>query len=213
MGPYSQQNGTAIQRNWSSNFHSHQCFESRNLEAKKWQEYHSLQWRLLNTDLTFQTINSVNQVSTHAALTNCCYNFALKKEEKEHILTHREQSNYGCFGNRRSGHVDIFSEPSTGKPDAAEWGKIQSIEKEGSHDPINNVKKPHSNILSQQEVATKFDQMEKTDGDKSHLHAENILVLESLHKPNRWRPVQQALLLDRSKKFILWKFLTNIEWK
>ena len=40
------------------------------------------------------------------------------------------------------------------------------------------MKKPYSNILSQQ-VATKFDQMEKTDGDKSHLYAENILVLES----------------------------------
>ena len=31
------------------------------------------------------------------------------------------------------------------------------------------MKKPYSNIMSQQEVATKFDQMEKADGDKSHL--------------------------------------------
>ena len=46
MGPYSQQNGTAIQRNWSSYFHSHQCFESRNIEAKERQKYHSLQWRI-----------------------------------------------------------------------------------------------------------------------------------------------------------------------
>ena len=31
---------------------------------------------------------------------------------------------------------DIFSEPSTRKLDDAEWSKIQSIGKEGSHDPI-----------------------------------------------------------------------------
>ena len=47
----------------------------------------------------------------------------------------------------------------------------------------NCVKMHYSNILSQQEVATKIDQMEKTDGDKSHLYVENILVLESSHKP------------------------------
>ena len=31
------------------------------------------------------------------------------------------------------------------------------------------MKKPYSNVMSQQEFATKFDQMEKVDGDKSHL--------------------------------------------
>ena len=35
-----------FQRNWSSYFHSHQCFESRNVETKKRQKYHSLQWIL-----------------------------------------------------------------------------------------------------------------------------------------------------------------------
>ena len=35
VGPCSQQNGTAIQRKWSSYFHKYQCFESRNLEAEK----------------------------------------------------------------------------------------------------------------------------------------------------------------------------------
>ena len=63
--------------------------------------------------------------------------------------------------------------------------------------------RPDSNILSWQEVATKFDQMEKTDGDKSHLYVENTLVLESSHKPNHWELFQQAQLSDRSLIFIL----------
>ena len=65
------------------------------------------------------------------------------------------------------------------------------------------MKKPYSNILSQQEIATKFDQMEKTDADESHLDAENIFVLESFHKPNRWELFQQAQLSDRSEVHIV----------
>ena len=45
------------------------------------------------------------------------------------------------------------------------------------------MKKRYSNILSQQEIAAKFDQMEKTEGDKSHSCAENMFVLESFHEP------------------------------
>ena len=41
----------------------------------------------MNTERLFQTINSVNRVSINAAVTNCCYKSALKKEEKEHIPT------------------------------------------------------------------------------------------------------------------------------
>ena len=68
-------------------------------------------------------------------------------------------------------------------------------------------KKLDSNTLSQQEIATKFDQMEKTDGDKSHFYAENMFVLESFHKPNRWELFQHAQLSDQSLRFMLWKFL------
>ena len=38
---HSQQNGTAIQRNWSSCLQKYQCFESWDLEAKERQIYHS----------------------------------------------------------------------------------------------------------------------------------------------------------------------------
>ena len=87
LGPYSHQNGTAIQRNWSSYFHSHQYFESRNVETKARQMYHSLQWRFfMNIDVLFQTIHSVNQVRIYAVVTNWCYKFALKKENKNTFL-------------------------------------------------------------------------------------------------------------------------------
>ena len=101
-----------------------------------------------NTELKVQTLESVNQVSIYAAVTNWSCKVAFKKAEK---------------------HIMLKSSPnqaSTGKPDDAERRKIQSIGKEGSHDP-------------QLVNSSEFDQMEKMDGEKSHLHAENILVLKS----------------------------------
>ena len=86
MELHSQQNGTAIQRNWSSCFQKYQCFESWDLEAKERQTYHSLQERdSMNTELLFQTVHSVNQVSVYGALTNWCYQFALKEEDKGRV--------------------------------------------------------------------------------------------------------------------------------
>ena len=130
MGPYSQQNGTATQRNWSSYFHNHQSFESRNLEAKKWQKYHSLQWRFHENKLSIQAINSVNQVSIYAAVTNWCCNFALKKEEKEHILT---PANDRILAVVEPEEVDML----TSSPNPAQGNlEMQSIGKEVSHDTI-----------------------------------------------------------------------------
>ena len=42
----------------------------------------------MNTELLFQTINSVNKISIYAVVTNCCYKFALKKDDKDHSPTH-----------------------------------------------------------------------------------------------------------------------------
>ena len=62
MGPHSQQNGTAIQRNWSSYLHKCQCLESRNLEAE------------------------VRQIIyIYAAVTDWCYQFGVTNEEKEQV--------------------------------------------------------------------------------------------------------------------------------
>ena len=52
-----------------------------------------------------------------------------------------------------------------------------------------------------------FDQMEKTDGDKSHLHAENILVVESSHKPNRWGAVPAGTIIGPISEVLIVKIL------
>ena len=56
---FSQQNGTAIQRNWSP------CIQMST-----------------NTELLFQTIHSVNQLSIYGAVANWCQHFGLTEEEK-----------------------------------------------------------------------------------------------------------------------------------
>ena len=72
----SQKNGTAIHGNWSSNLHRHQCFESRNLETKERQKYHSLQWKCHE----HRTI-ILNQFCESSRLLRIgFYKFALKEE-------------------------------------------------------------------------------------------------------------------------------------
>ena len=62
----------------------------------------------------------MNQDSNYAVVTNWCYNFALKKEEKEHNPTPVNNRIMADLETRRSGYVDIFSEPGTLKLDDAE---------------------------------------------------------------------------------------------
>ena len=47
--------------------------------------YHSLQWRFYNTELLFQTVHSVNQLSVYGAVANWCYQFGLTEEEKGRV--------------------------------------------------------------------------------------------------------------------------------
>ena len=68
----------------------------------------------MNTELLFQTINSVNQVRIYAAVTNW------RKRKKKHTFPHPRIIEISCCGTRRSGYVDVFSQPSTGKLDDAE---------------------------------------------------------------------------------------------
>ena len=117
----------------------------------------------MNIGVLFQTNHTVNQVSIYAVVTNWCYKFALKKENKNTFL-----------------HPWIIELRLLWKPKCLlrtkHWEtwwcrmrqKFRVLEKKFSHDPIF-VKKLYSNIMSQQEVDTKFDQMEKVDGVKSHL--------------------------------------------
>ena len=116
----------------------------------------------MNTELLFQTVNSVNQVSIYAAVTNWCYKFALKKKEKEHIPTSVDH------------RMLTIVEPEevkmlTSSPNLAQetsWWRVRQYSEYWKRRftwPIMWK----SFILSQPEVDTKFNQMEKTDGDKS----------------------------------------------
>ena len=42
----------------------------------------------MNTELLFQTINSVNQLSIYVAVKNKCYKWAWTRQKKEHMVTH-----------------------------------------------------------------------------------------------------------------------------
>ena len=39
----------------------------------------------MNTELLFQTVHSINQLSVYGAVTNWCYQFGLKEEEKGRV--------------------------------------------------------------------------------------------------------------------------------
>ena len=80
-----QQSGTAIQRHWSSCLQEHQCFESWDIEPKERQMYHSSQLRYTNTELLFQPVHFVNQLSVYGAVANWCYQFAFTDEEKGRV--------------------------------------------------------------------------------------------------------------------------------
>ena len=88
--------------------------------------------------------------------------------------------------------------------------KIQSIGKEGSHGPImwkNFIPiSRHSWVILPSSTRWR-----RRMGEKLHLCVENTFVLESSHKPNHWELFLPAQVQDRSKRFILWKFLTNME--
>ena len=79
------------------------------------------------TELLFQTLNYENQVSIYAVVTNCCYNFALKKNEKEHILT---PVNNRIMDVVEPEEVDML----VSSPNQAQESFM--VGKEGSHDPI-----------------------------------------------------------------------------
>ena len=123
----------------------------------------------MNTELLFQTINSVNQVSIYAAVTNWCYKFALK-DEKEHIPTTVDNRIRAVVEPEEVGLLISSPNLAQGNLMMQSEAKFRVLEKKVRMTQL---------CLSQQEVATKFDQMEKTDGDESHIYAENTFVLES----------------------------------
>ena len=166
----------------------------------------------MNTELLFQTFESVNQRSVHGAVTDWCYQFGSTEEEKgwastsvdNKILTKLKPQEeqllvsppIRAIGNRMQERVLGFDELA---------GKIQltqSCEK----------KKLISYILMQPGNSTKFDQM-GTDGEHLHLSAENTRFLDTILKPKLWQLFLKAQSLDWFWKFKLWKFIADMELK
>ena len=100
------------------------------LKRRGWKSTIHFNGDAVNTELLFQTVLSVNQISTYAAVTGWCYQFSLTKGKRT--------SRYFCGqwifdhgGKRRSGNVDISSERCTWKQDASRH-EFLNIGKEAS---------------------------------------------------------------------------------
>ena len=96
----------------------------------------------INTEILFQTVNSVNELSVYGPVANWCYQFGLTEEEKGRgvILV---DSFFDHGGATRSGIVGISSDRGAWKQDAGrriELGKADTA----LH---NSVKKPSNNVL------------------------------------------------------------------
>ena len=88
----------------------------------------------LNTELLFQTVHSVNQISVRAAVADWCYQFALTNEEKTTSRCSRGQWSFD-HGGTTNGNVGISSEPGTWKQDARKR-ELPNIGKDGTDDII-----------------------------------------------------------------------------
>ena len=82
----------------------------------------------MNTELVFQTVHSVNQLSVYGAVTNWCHQFGLTEEEKERV-------GFAHGRTRRSGNVGTSPDPGTWKQDARKR-ELQSIGTEETDDTI-----------------------------------------------------------------------------
>ena len=175
------------------------------LKQRKRQKYHSLQWRVHE----HRTIIPNNSFCESRQYLRGCYELVLhicleEGRKRTHSYT-RGQSKNGWCGTRRSGNVDIFSEPIIGKPDDAEWGKIQRIGKEGSHDPIMWTSRIRTFCHSWKIPPSSTWWRGRTGTNHTFMQRKNLFSSLPMSQ------VQQAQRKDWSKRFTLWKFLTNVE--
>ena len=112
----------------------------------------------------------MNQAGIYAVVTNWCYKFALKKEEREHIPTLVDNR---IMANAEPEEVEMLRS----SPNQAQGNLMMQI---GAKFRVLE-KKVHITQLCENAffqylvtAATKFDQMEKTDVEKLHLYAERI---------------------------------------
>ena len=155
----------------------------------------------MNTEFLNHTRNSVNQVSVYAAVTDWCYKFTLTKEAKEHIPTPVDNRILAIVDPEEVGHVDIFSESRTGDT----WCRVM----QASEYWKRRLTWPQLCEKALFQYLVTAGRWKRRMEDKSHLYADNILVLESFHKPSHWELFQQVQVLHRTTRFILSKFLTE----
>ena len=192
MELHSQQNGTAIQRSWPSCLQSTIHFNGDSTDA----------------GLLFQKVHSVNLLSVYGTVANWCHQFALTEEAKGRVGI--------IVGNKiltvvEPEEVELsVSLPTQSGTEKKFWASKLWKRRHSLH---NYVKKLSSNILWLPRIRTKFDQMQMTDGDKLPVCAELFRVLDLIRKPVLWQLFPKAQSLDQFWKFILWKFVTDMEQK
>ena len=162
-----------------------------------------------NTELLFQTVHSVNQLSVYGAVADWCYQFDLTEREKGWTSILVDNKIFVRVENWRSTTLGASSDTSIWKQDSR---KLVGASKRWpvKYSWHNFEKKLTSNILWLGS-RTKFDQIETTDGEQLLFCAENIRFLDTVRKPKLWQLFLKAQLLDQFWKFILWKFLTDME--
>ena len=89
----------------------------------------------MNTELLFQTVHFVNQLSVYATVTGWCYQFGLTDEEKERLSIPLDNWVLPMVKTARSRNVGISSEPDTGKQDTRKH-ELPSIGQEDTDDTI-----------------------------------------------------------------------------
>ena len=164
-----QQNGTAIQRDWSSFLQKHQFLQSWNLEAMERQMYHSLQWRF----------HKYRALVPNSSL---CQSAQCLRSSCELVLSIRDNK---CLTIIDPEEVELLVSPPTQAPGNRIQGRglsFQTMEKK-----IQLTQLCEKNLLPTscdcKEDIQKFDRMQTTDGEKLLLCVENMRVLDLVRKP------------------------------
>ena len=144
----------------------------------------------MNTELWFQTVYSVNQIS----VTDWCCQFGVTNEEKEQVATHVDN---GVLTAVEPEEVEMLPSP----PDLALGNKMQGsasfriLEKSVQMTPLCE-----KTLFQHLVTAGNCYQIRPDDDDvwwKILLLAENIRVFDPIWKPKHWQLFLQEQLLDQ----------------
>ena len=135
------------------------------LEQKKGKTSNHFNGDSMNTELLFQTIHSVNQLSVYGAVVNWCYQFGFDRRREWTSQYSCEQQDFWPSWNRKkynSWYLHRHSQLETGCQRES-WVSTSWPVRYSWH---TCAKKLTSSILLQLGSSTKFDQMGATDGEQ-----------------------------------------------